>query len=135
MSKRELPGINIQWPWSELLLSGKKTIETRSYPIPEKFKNVEMAIIETPGPNGKKNGIMEARIVGTITFSNSTEYKTKVQWLKDQDKHLVTPDDKQFSFRSDKAKWGWIVKDIRRFDLPKSPPKKRGIVFAKSCKI
>ena len=29
-----LPGINIQAPWAEAIVSGRKVIETRFYPMP-----------------------------------------------------------------------------------------------------
>ena len=50
-----------------MLLSGEKTVETRGYPLPEKYVGCELAIIETPGPRGRREaGIEKARIVGTI---------------------------------------------------------------------
>lgn len=133
---RDIPGINIQWPWSQLLLVGKKTIETRSYSLPEKFRDVELAVIETPGPRGKKEaGILESRIIGTIVFSRSFRYSTKNEWMKDQDKHLVLPSDPQFAFLSGKEKWGWVVKEVTLFERPKPRPSKTGIIFSKSCRI
>jgi len=62
---KKLTGINIQFPISRLILSGEKTVETRTYPIPEHYINQELAIIETPG----RDGDFKARIVGTIIFS------------------------------------------------------------------
>jgi hypothetical protein len=134
--KKIIPGINIQWPWSQLLLTGKKTIETRSYPLPEKYKNVELAVIETPGLNGRReSGILKARIIGTITFSGSIRYSTKAEWLRDQDQHLVPRDSNLFRFSSEKDKWGWVVKEYKSFRHHKQPSLKRGIVFARECHI
>lgn len=133
---RTLPGINIQWPWSDLLLSGQKVIETRSYPLPEKYRGQPLAVIETPGPRGKKEAdIARARIIGVITFSESKRYKTKSEWRRDFAKHRVAESDLQFSFKADKEKWGWIVASFERFSKPVPAPAKKGIVFATACQI
>lgn len=135
--KKKIPGLNIQWPWSQLLLSGKKTIETRTYPLPKKYENVELAIIETPGPDGKKKaGILKARIIGTIVFENSFQYLCEKDWQKDKDKHLVKLDDKDFSWqKKDSNIWGWNVKSVTSFKRLIPAPIKRGIVFATKCEL
>ena len=133
---RLIDGINIQWPWSELLLSGKKWVETRSYPLPERLKNIELAIIETPGPRGKRDaGVEKARIIGTIVFTDSYQYKSRAHWIKEYDLHKVMPDDKQFAFVSDKKKFAWTVGLVKRLARPVAPPAKRGIVLAKNCRV
>lgn len=131
----EIPGLNIQWPWSRLILDGSKTIETRSYPIPEKYLNVELAIIETPGPHGKKAGIDGARIVGTIKFSGCFRYNEFEEWAEDYDRHCVPVNDPQYKFSNETEKWGWIIKEVKGFRIPRPAPVKRGIVFATSCEI
>lgn len=135
MSKRSIPGINIQFPWAQLLVSGDKKIETRSYPLPKKFVGVELAVIETPGKRGKKNGIANARIIGTITFSSSKLYKNKAVWLADYKLHLVDENDENFSFSSVKPKYGWLVAKVTRLKCPAAPPSSRGIIFAKDCLV
>lgn len=131
-----LTGINIQWPWSEHLLDGSKTVETRSYRLPDSLKNIELAVIETPGTSGKKlAGILKARITGTIVFEDSFQYKTKKHWLSDYNKHLVEPDNKTFGYLTKKEKWGWIVKSFTKLDTSVPPPSKRGIILAKNCKV
>ncbi len=135
MSK-SIPGLNIQWPWSELLISGKKTVETRSYPIPEKYIGQELAVIETPGPKGKKMaGINKARIIGTIVFKQSYQYSSKSHWLKEKNKHLVNSDDPLYGYKSDKQKWAWVVEAYRPIKPFKPAPTPRGIIFAKNCTI
>ena len=106
MSKKTYTGINIQWPISQDILSGKKTIETRTYPIPEKYLNVEMAMIETPGKHGK----FKARVVAIIKFTDYFQYKSKKSFYADKDKHLVTPDS-PWAWQ-DKEKWGWKLQII-----------------------
>ena len=136
MKHRNLPGINIQWPWSQLLISGEKTVETRKYPLPDRLKNVELALIETPGPRGKKEAqIHSSRIIGTISFSHSFQYQTEKDWEKDKERHCVSPNDPLYSFRSDQQKWGWEVAQVTWFSHPVDAPEKKGHIYAKKCQV
>jgi hypothetical protein len=130
-----LPGINVQWPWSQLLLRGEKTIETRGYPIPEKYKGVPLAMIETPGRHGAKAGVVKAKIIAVVTFSGCKKYVSKEDWLDDCDDHCVRPDDPLYAYREGEAKWAWIVKSVRAVSDETSPPSPRGIVFASGCRV
>ena len=80
-----LPGLNIQWPFSQLILSGVKTVEVRSYALGCRNiarPGVEMWLVETPGDAKaiSKGWVHQsdsvvapqpkhAQIVGTVTFS------------------------------------------------------------------
>ena len=48
-----MTGLNIQTPWSSLLIDGLKTVETRSYHLPLKYEGIELYLVETPGKLGK----------------------------------------------------------------------------------
>lgn len=131
-----IPGINIQWPWSRLILDGTKSIETRRYPLPEHYVGVSLALIETPGPLGKqKGGVEKARIIGIIRFVRSFEYANKTEWEKDFLKHRVPQDDPDFAFDPNKRPWAWQVEVIESFGKPLPAPVRRGIVFTKSCGV
>ena len=125
-------GVHIQYPWSQLLLSGEKTVETRKYPLPKKFEDVSLAIIETAG---KSKPTFKARIVGIITFSNSIEYKNFEDWKLDEKRHSVSVDNPIFAYKENVRKYGWVVKSVTKLKEPCLPPKKRGIVFALNCEI
>jgi hypothetical protein len=131
---KEYAGINIQWPWAGLLISGKKTVETRSYPIPSKHLGKTLAIIETPGKrrisSEKKVG---ARIIGLIVFSDCFRYTSKKEWLKDYPRHQVPENDPNYGFDPLRQKWGWVVKEVSPLASPRNAPKKRGIVFCTRC--
>lgn len=131
---RKIPGVNIQWPWSRLIAECKKTVETRTYSLPTKYVGQELAIIETPGPHGKRQGIHKAQIIGTVIFEKSFRYDYKT-WKSDQLRHLVSPDDPQFKWSEEKEKWGWVVSRVKLFNEPLPAPKKRGIIFASECNI
>jgi hypothetical protein len=124
-------GINIQAPWSYLLINGEKCVETRSYPLPKKYEGEELALIETPG----KNGDFEARIIGTITFSHSFEYPDANAWKNDYARHLVEIDNVDFGWKEDKEKHGWVVSDIKKLESPQASPKNKGIIFTLNCDI
>ena len=130
METQTISGINVQWPISDLILSGQKTIETRRYPIPKKHVNTPLALIETPGPKGA----FKARIRAIIMFKESFEYKTAKDFYQDSVRHCVTPDS-VWKWTPGEKKFGWPVKVISVFDTPLEAPKKRGIVFAGGCKI
>ena len=120
-----MTGLNIQIPWSRLLIDGAKSVETRSYPLPIKYEGVELALIETPG----KNGQFKSRIIGTITFSHSFLYTDKRLWLSDYNRHRVKEDDKFYGWNPDKCKYGWVVSNIVKFDHPMLVKKNKGIIF------
>lgn len=124
-------GINIQWPISDLILKGKKTIETRTYPIPPKFVGQELVLIETPG----KKGGFDARMVAIIVFGESFKYPSEKAFYKDTKKHGVTPDS-EWAWKKDIGKWGWPIKSIKVFKKPTPVPKdKRGIRYRSELKV
>lgn len=130
MRKRTYTGINIQFPISRLILEGKKTVETRTYPIPKSYIGQELAIIETPGKTRNFN----ARIIGTVRFSECFEYENEKQFYLDKKRHCVTPDS-PWKWTKGKTKWGWPVQVLRQFPLPIPFQGKRGIVYAKAVEI
>jgi hypothetical protein len=128
----KIAGINIQWPWSEYILSGKKTIETRSYPIPKKHIGNPLAVIETPGKLKKGQ---KARIIGIVVFKSDIIYTSKKHWKGDKGKHLVIEGDALFNFSPNKPKYGWIIDRFISFKHLEALPRTRGIVFANNCEV
>ena len=126
-----MTGINIQSPWSNLLINGGKCVETRSYSLPKKYEGEELALIETSGSLGKFN----ARIIGYIIFSHSFKYPNKRSWEDDYHRHLVTNDDSNFGWIENKNKYGWVVSDVIKFNKHQQPPKNKGIIFTLNCNI
>jgi len=126
-----MTGLNIQSPWSSLLINGEKSVETRSYVLPERYEGVELALIETPG----KYGQFKSRIIGTITFSHSFKYPDKQSWIDDYNRHKVKELDKFYSWNPAKPKCGWVVSDIVKFHEPVNAPQRKGIIFTKNCKV
>lgn len=127
---RKLPGINIQFPISRLILDGTKSIETRTYPIPSEYIGQEMAIIETPG----RNGGFKSRVVGIVRFGKSFPYKSEKDFYKDSQRHQVTKDS-PWKWEPLKPKWGWPILAVVKFESDIAPPPKRGIKFTKSVSV
>lgn len=126
-----MTGLNIQTPWSELLINEVKSVETRSYPLPEKYVGEEIALIETPGRYGR----FKARIIGTITFSHSFKYPDQRAWQDDYNRHCVAVDDPIYNWKDDKPKYGWVVSKVTKFDKPLDIRKRRGIIFTSGIKL
>ncbi len=122
-------GINIQWPISQLILSGEKIVETRTYDIPTKYLNVPMAMVETPGSEGN----FKARTVAIVRFKSSFKYKNKTEFYKDSTRHLVTPES-PWAWSDDKPKWGWEIEIIKLISPP-VPCQSKGIVYRKNVSI
>ena len=129
MSKKIYSGINIQYPISTEIMSGKKTIETRTYPIPQKYLNKEILLIETPG----KNGNFKARATAIIKFTDCFQYESKAKFYSDFARHLVDPSS-AWAWK-DKAKWGWNIKLIKKFSRPIEIKSQRGIVFTQKINM
>jgi hypothetical protein len=123
-----LPGVNIQFPISREILAGKKTIETRTYPLPLEYVGQELAVIETPGSTGE----FKARVVATIRFGESFRYKNKKEFYSDSKRHLVTPNS---PWRWEKPKWGWPILAIDIKIEVSGAPRKKGIIFTKSVPV
>jgi hypothetical protein len=128
--KKSYVGINIQFPISQLIVSGKKTIETRTYPIPDDYVGKEMALVETPGREGK----FKSRIIAIVQFGPSFKYESKSTFYADVDKHCVTKDS-PWAWQQERGKWGWPIISVRRLAKPGSIVKRLGIKFTKDLDL
>lgn len=130
MKSKSYVGINIQFPISKLIISGEKTVETRTYPIPSDYINQEMVLVETPGKYGK----FKSRAVAIIKFGPSFEYKSESDFYADSKRHCVNSDS-PWAWDPLKGKWGWPVKVIRTFRAPQQISQRLGIKFTKNIEI
>ena len=130
MDKLIFVGLNVQYPISQLILSGEKSIETRTYPLPSDYVGREMLLIETPGKSRK----FKARIIAKIIFGQSYKYLSKKDFSEDMGKHRVDSRS-PWKWVVGKPKWAWPI--MRVEPLPRSipAPAKRGIIFTKSISL
>lgn len=126
--KETLPGLNIQFPISREILSGKKSIETRTYPIPKAYLGKTLFLVETPGRNGQ----FKARVVAKIRFSDCFKYPSKAAFYRDSSRHLVTPDS-PWAWQ-DKAKWGWVIESVEALETA-FPAGKIGIKYTLGIRL
>jgi hypothetical protein len=130
MAKKSFNGINIQFPISQLILSGEKSIETRTYPLPKTYTGKPMLLIETPGPSGN----FKARIVALIQFEASFQYANAVEFYKDIARHHVSRRS-PWAWQASKPKWGWPVKVIRKFPKPIQLNRRPGIKYSLNIEL
>ena len=128
--KLKFPAINIQHPISEEILSGRKVVETRGYPIPSHYIGLDMLIIETPG----RSGDFDARIVGMVTFANSFEYISEDHFYSDSQRHKVDCNS-PWKWRNGVRKFGWPIVNCTRLAQYLPAPAVKGIKFTRSIEI
>jgi hypothetical protein len=127
---RSLPGLNIQFPISQEIINGNKSIETRTYPIPKHYLGVPIFLVETPGPSGR----FKARISGIVVVSRCRSYKSKKDFYADQSLHLVSPNS-PWKWTDKKPKWGWTISKVIRIKKTIPLKKRTGIVFTKQLPL
>lgn len=126
-------GLEMQCPYAEHLLSGRKTIETRGYSLPRPLISAEgssaevhIDILESDsGKDGvssipdkvevlaikqSKNddSIPFVRRKGWCTFVESFRYTSREQFEADEQKHLV-PAASGYGWDDEKPLYGWVV--------------------------
>jgi hypothetical protein len=127
-----LPGINIQAPWAQAIVSGQKVIETRFYPMPKRWVGQPLVIIETPG----KARNFKSRIAGFVIFARSWCYADKAAFTRDRVKHLVDPDDPLFGWQQDeRPKWAWPIQWVEAYRQSLPPGLRIGIRYTRIVEI
>ena len=127
-----LRGLNIQWPFSQLLLNGIKLEEVRDYPLNHRGiakTQEEVFIVETKGPtvvkerNAISHGIQIAarpsttQIVGTIRFACSQPYFDKQAFHEARCRHRIKAGSK-FDWDCHHPIYGWRVDSVRALTVP-----------------
>jgi hypothetical protein len=97
-------GLLVTYPWSQYMVRGLKTIETRHTPLPIPWSDTQwVAIIETYSTTTRTR---EPCLVGFVRFStNVIVYDNELQWIHDYPQHGVTPTHEQFSWQVGLTKW------------------------------
>jgi hypothetical protein len=127
-----LPGLNVQAPWAQAIVSGQKVIETRLYPMPMRWVGHLLVIIETPG----KARNFKRRIAGLVIFASSWCYADKATFSSDCAKHLVDPDDPRFGWQQDdRPKWAWPIQWVTAYQQPLPSGWRAGIRYARAVEI
>jgi len=125
-------GLEMQQPFSQLLLSGAKTVETRSYCLPASLVGRPIAVLETEcgaacGSALADNvaaGDQSVRLVGTVTFGSCFAYASADEWDADSTRHRV-PATSAFSWTEDRMMFGWVVASATPYEYPMPTPAMR----------
>ena len=124
-----LRGLNIQYPFSQLILTGDKTIEARRYALGHlniARPGEEQFIIETPGKGVSAALVGEAavgprprvaQVVGTAIFSKSSQYTSARSWSQDRPKHRIAQGSTH-DCSGEGEMHAWHVAEVKRFREP-----------------
>ena len=119
--------LEVQLPFSELILSRLKTIETRAYPLPEKLLGTKIMLLESQAVSSSSlssslgdvilGSDESVKIVGYIIVDNIVEYNTYEQWDTDRARTCVDRSSKfEYKGDPDERRWGWNIQEAKRFD-------------------
>ena len=139
-SELSLRGINIQYPFSRLILSGVKTVEVRTYRLGDRNlggANEDLFLIETPGSRNLKGALLDrrypigpppsvAQVIGIVRFSSSEQYANKPtsryqwhmpSWNKHRSKHRIK-EGGHYDWNRKDAMYAWYVDNVQPFSEP-----------------
>ena len=133
-----LRGLNIQWPFSQLILAGIKTAEVRGYTLGHRNPNVlpgeEVWLIETKGTSEAPGNAVgdracfgerpqKARIVGTVTFSHAERYADVTAFRADVSNHCICEGgDKDWDGSGER--YAWRIASVSALQEPHVDPVK-----------
>ena len=117
-------GLEMQQPWVDLLLDGKKLIETRAYNIPKSLIGKRIEILQTrKGEEGVSSLGNTIRVdsdlvkhVGWVVFDRVIRYIDRESFEADSLKHQVKLDT-GYGWKEDTMLiYGWVVSDVGRHE-------------------
>ncbi len=124
-------GLNIQYPFSQLILLGCKTEEIRTYPLGRRGiaeAGEQMFLIETPGAKNAHGALLEganvgpppqhAQVVGTVAFSSSRPYANISEWQGDRQRHRIAEGSSRYDWDGSGDMYAWHVDEVQRFSQP-----------------
>ena len=133
-----LRGLNVQWPFSQLLLSGKKTIEVRAYALGHRgiaHADEDMWLVETIGrtEDANRNAVCsdlampprptKAQVIGIVRFASSKKYASTMAFRTDSLYHRIRPEG-AYHWNGEGERHGWIVASARMIAEPIPNPLK-----------
>ena len=123
-------GLNIQYPFSRLIMLGAKTIEARTYALGHRsiaHAGEEMFLIETLGSKRSKPAVVgdlsigappdHAQVMGTVSFRSSSKYTCLSAWRNDRLKHRIQEGSK-YDWNGTGEMHAWGVGKVQRFSRP-----------------
>ena len=115
--------LEMQQPWSVLLLNREKTVETRAYPLPQALFNRKIYVLETQKGSttsslGNRLRVQEnpnARLVGWVVFRSTKEYTSELDFRADEEAHRVQRSS-PFGWKASTTTvvYGWVTDHVGR---------------------
>ena len=135
MHEMHLKGINIQEQWANLIYSGEKTVEARTWEGGLYVGGRLLWVIETPD-KPKKGKRKFAEITGVIKFGQPVEYSCYEEWRIDFQRHRVPRgslwdwDPEKLIGKSMKKQkmFAWPIVEARRLSGAVPAPEVRGTI-------
>ncbi len=106
-------------PFTNQILNGEKTIETRNTPTLHPYVGKKVGIIRT--------GVGQATLVGYAVVGKPKFYNNEQEFDKDYNKHLVSKNSPFYITK--KGKWGYPLEDVQSINPYEI--KSKGIVSRK----
>ena len=119
--------LEVQFPFSALILSGEKTIETRAYPLPTSLHGVGILLCESSSGADCVSSIGDSvaaaqaglSLIGEVFFSSSKEYKSQAEWDTDREKHKVPKESKyEWAPTEIGIRYGWQIERVLIYTSP-----------------
>lgn len=124
--------LEVQAPFSLYIATGLKTVETRSYALPNELLGRRILLCESVQGTAMVSNITGdavlagqdgLQIIGEIVINKCVEYKSSEEWEQDRDKHMVPVSSLyDWSPTPDGRRWGWFIETAVVYDKPKSVP-------------
>ena len=118
----ELCGINVQYPWSRLILAGVKAVEVRKYPLgryPSFIAEQDLFLIETPGRGSTQDADCaidvgappdKACVIGVVRFSGCFQFADLAEFDLFRDQTRITSGGRyDWLHLGDRPIFGWVV--------------------------
>jgi len=122
LGEAQMKALSLKQPWAELILQGKKTIETRTWNTNFRGEflihasgNIDEEGMRTYG----FKDLPRRAIVGKATLTEVKKYLTKEEWMADNDKHLAG------NWWDGSKRYGFVLINVQRL-TPKQMPGKMG---------
>ena len=132
MSEAQQFALEVQAPFSQYIATGRKTIETRSYPLPDELLKRPILLCESSHgvamvSNIKGDVVLRGQeglhIIGVITVNKCEEYKSFEEWEQDREQHMVPPSSLyDWSPTPTGRRWGWFIEAVENYEQPKPVP-------------
>ena len=126
-----LCGLNIQYPWSRLIMAGRKTTEVRKFALGHYScfsEGDQIFLIETLGRGSTEGAIVdvevgpppsEAQVLGVVTFAGCFEFRDYDDFHGHRQDTCIAGGS-HFDWWSIDAEslFAWVVQDVNVFDRP-----------------